>query len=62
MNQLIILKILKKLFDSKIEFDENLVKSWLDNRKFIAELLFRKSTDGSKFSDLFSKWKKKELL
>ena len=30
-----------KIFNSKIEFDEKLVKSWLDNRFFIAELLYR---------------------
>ena len=52
----------KKIFDSKIEFDENLVKSWLDNRQFIAELLFRKSTDGSKFSDFFNKCEKKGII
>ena len=50
-----ILKTIKKLgtlkldsiFDSKIEFDQNLVKTWLNNKNFIAELLFKKSRDGS---------------
>ena len=41
-------KILKnELFDSEIEFDQNLVKSWLNNKNFIAKLLYRKSRDGS---------------
>ena len=30
-----------------IDFDENLVESWLNNRKFKTELLYRKSRDGS---------------
>ena len=36
-----------KIFDSIIKFDHNLVKSWLNNRNFKSELLFRKSRDGS---------------
>ena len=44
-----------KIFDSKIEFDENLVKSRLDNRKFNAELLFRKTIDGSITKDFHNK-------
>ena len=35
------------LFNSKIEFDENLIKSWLNNKNFIAELIFRKTENGS---------------
>ena len=42
-------------FDSKIEFDENLILSWLNNRKFITELLFRKSRDGSTPNDFHNK-------
>jgi len=45
----------KTLFDSKIEFDENLVKSWLNNREFKTELLFRKSRDGSTSIDFHNK-------
>ena len=37
----------KNLFDSKIEFIEDLVKSWLSNKEFKTELLYRKSRDGS---------------
>ena len=40
-----------EIFDSKIEFDQHLVKSWLNNRKFYAELLYRKTRDGSTPSD-----------
>ena len=42
-------------FDSKIEFDENLILSWLNNRKFFTELLYRKSRDGSTPQDFHSK-------
>ena len=38
----------KNLFDSKIECEQKLVKIWLDNKNFKAELLYRKSRDGSK--------------
>ena len=48
-------KILKSLFNSSIEIDENLIKSWLDNRNFIAELLFRKTRDGSTPKDFHDK-------
>jgi hypothetical protein len=34
-------------FCSEIDFDQNLVKSWLNDRNFNSELLFRKSRDGS---------------
>jgi len=45
----------KNIFDSKIEFEQNLVISWLENRKFTAELLFRKSRDGSLPKDFHNK-------
>ena len=45
----------KRIFDSKIVFDEEQVKLWLNNRKFKAELLFRKTENGSK-SDDFHKY------
>ena len=32
----------KHIFDTKIEFNEELVQHWLNNRKYIAELLYRK--------------------
>ena len=35
------------IFDSKIEFEENLVISWLNNKNFNTELIFRKTRDGS---------------
>ena len=41
----------KILFDSKIEFEQNLIKNWLDNKNFKAELLFRKTRDGSNPKD-----------
>ena len=41
----------KILFESKIEFDQKLVKDWLNNKNFKAELLFRKTRDGSKPKD-----------
>ena len=37
------------LFDSKIEFDQNLVKEWLNNKKFKTELLYRKTTKKKAF-------------
>ena len=48
-------------FDSKIEFDENLVKSWLNNRNFISELLFRKTRDGSTPNDFHNKCNNKGI-
>ena len=45
----------KSLFDSKIKFDQKLLKDWLNNRSFKSELLFRKSTDGSKTEDFHNK-------
>ena len=43
------------IFDSIIEFDQDLVKSWLNNRNFNSELLFRKSRDGSTPNDFHNK-------
>ena len=43
------------IFDSKIEFDDELVKLWLNNRKFSSELLFRKTRDGSTPKDFHDK-------
>ena len=34
-------------FDSKIKFEQKLVKDWLYNKKFKSELLYRKIRDGS---------------
>jgi len=42
-------------FDSNIEFEQDLVKSWLNNRNFFSELLFRKSRDGSTPKDFHDK-------
>jgi len=44
-----------KLFDSTIEFDQELIKSWLNNKDFTSQLLFRKTRDGSKTKDLHDK-------
>jgi hypothetical protein len=44
-----------KLFDSKIDFDEELIKSWLNNKNFKAELLYRKTRDGSTPKDFHNK-------
>ena len=44
-----------KKFDSKIDFDQELIKSWLDNKNFKAELLFRKTRDGSTTNDFHKK-------
>jgi len=44
-----------KIFDSKIDFNEELVKSWLNNRNFTAELLYRKTIDGSTPKDFHNK-------
>ena len=44
-------KIKDIIFDSKINLDEKLVKSWLNNREFKTELLYRKSSDGSTPND-----------
>ena len=42
-------------FDSKIQFDQELVNSWLNNRYFSAKLLYRKSRDGSTPNDFHNK-------
>ena len=42
-------------FDSEIDFNENLINSWLNNRKFKTELLYRKSRDGSTPNDFHDK-------
>ena len=44
-----------KLFDSNIIFQQNLIKGWLNNRKFVSELLFRKSKDGTNLKDFHDK-------
>ena len=44
-----------KIFESNIDFDEYLLKSWLNNKKFKAELLYRKSRDGSTPKDFHNK-------
>ena len=45
----------QNIFDSLIEFDQDLVKSWLNNRKFNSELLFRKTRDGSNIENFHEK-------
>ena len=50
-----IINLSNKIFDSKIEFDEELVKTWLNNKNFNAELLFRKTRDGSTPNDFHNK-------
>ena len=42
-------------FDSKIQFEQNLIDKWLDNKRFVSELLFRKTEDGSKPEDFHNK-------
>jgi len=43
------------LFESNIEFDQQLVKSWLNNKNFSAKLIFRKTRDGSTTNDFHNK-------
>ena len=43
------------LFNSKIDFDQSLVYSWLNNKNFTSELLFRKTRDGSTPEDFHNK-------
>ena len=45
----------KKQFNSKIEFDEELIKLWFNGRNFIPELLFRKTRDGSNIKEFHNK-------
>ena len=49
------IKLVKDYFDSKIQFEQNLIHKWLDNKRFITELLFRKTEDGSKPEDFHNK-------
>ena len=42
-------------FNSNIEFDQELIETWLNNRNFYSELLFRKSRDGSSPKDFHDK-------
>ena len=42
-------------FDTKIEFDEELIESWLGYREFKTELLYRKSRDGSSPDDFHNR-------
>ena len=44
-----------QLFSSNIIFDQELVLSWLNNKNFVSELLFRKSRDGSTPMDFHNK-------
>ena len=49
-------KIIKSnKFDSNIEFDEELIESWLNNKEYKTELLYRKTRDGSKPNDFHSR-------
>ena len=48
-------KVNSKKFESNIVFDEELVESWLNNREFNSELLYRKSRDGSTPDDFHNK-------
>ena len=44
-----------KIFNSRIDLDEKLIKLWLNNREFTTELLYRKTSDGSKSEDFHKK-------
>ena len=44
-----------KIFNSRIDLDEKLIKLWLNNREFTTELLYRKTRDGSKSEDFHKK-------
>ena len=58
-----ILKSIKELgklkndydFDTKIDFDRDLIRKWLNNKSFVPELLFRKTRDGSTPKDFHDK-------
>lgn len=50
-----ILKNKGNKFDSNMIINEKEVKKWLNNKNFIAELLYRKTVDGSKPNDFHSK-------
>ena len=45
----------ENIFNSKINFDVNLIKCWLNNRRFKATLLFRMSEDGDSYYAFHSK-------
>ena len=45
----------KILFESNIKFDQQLVKSWLNNKNFSTKLIFRKTRDGSTTNDFHNK-------
>ena len=49
-----------KKIDSKIGFSFNLIKSWIDNREFNLELLYRKTRDGSEPQNFHDKCDNKE--
>ena len=51
----VLIKSVHNTFDSKINFNENLVISWLNKKNFISELLFRKTRDGSTLKDFHKK-------
>ena len=61
LNENEIIESIKKIslinifFESNIEFDQQLVKSWLNNKNFSAKLLFRKTRDGSTTKDFHNK-------
>ena len=39
----------ERIFNSKIDFDEGLVRTWLNKKKFATKLLFRMTEDGDSF-------------
>ena len=45
----------RKIFNTEIDIDEDLVKTWLNNKNLNAELLFRKTRDGSTSHDFHEK-------
>lgn len=45
----------ERIFNSKIDFDEGLVKTWLDKKKFKTKLLFRMTEDGENFKTFHQK-------
>jgi hypothetical protein len=48
-------KARNSIFNSKIKINESLVKSWLNNRNFTANLLFRMSENGKDFKTFHQK-------
>ena len=55
-------KLTSRIFDSNIEFDENLIKEWLNNKKFTPVLLFRKSINGSTPKNFHEKCDNKGII